>query len=117
MGILVVVIVWAILPSRVDAINVRCPVGTVQGPATTDECYLYKSVQITWPQAEAECVSYGGHLTSIENRTHNNFIFNLPNMKCASSYWTGGNLDRTVAGKWAWVDSTPWGYTNWATGM
>ncbi|KAH7687737.1 CBN-CLEC-50 protein, partial [Aphelenchoides avenae] len=72
---------------------------------------------ITWPQAEAECVSYGGHLTSIRNKTLNNFIFNLPNIKCASSYWTGGNFDRTVAGKWAWVDSTPWSYTNWATGQ
>ncbi|KAH7694097.1 hypothetical protein AAVH_38862, partial [Aphelenchoides avenae] len=96
------------------SVNARCPVGTTQGLAPT-ECYVYKSKQLTWPQAEAECMSYGGHLSSIKSKTHNYFLLKMPNLQCASSYWVGGNYDRTVANQWAWVDKSGFAYRNWAT--
>lgn len=61
-------------------------------------------------------MSYGGHLSSIKSKTHNYFLLKMPNLQCASSYWVGGNYDRTVANQWAWVDKSGFAYRNWATG-
>ncbi|KAH7724408.1 CLEC-50 protein [Aphelenchoides avenae] len=88
----------------------------MQGPGS-EECYLYKCSQVTWKNAESECVSYGGHLASVPNRTYNALLNRMPNDACASSYWIGGNKDFTVADKWAWVDKSAFSFTNWATGQ
>ncbi|KAH7718503.1 CLEC-50 protein [Aphelenchoides avenae] len=104
-----------LLVSTVEALS-KCPIGTLQGPLSS-ECYIYKAVQLSWPQAEAECMSFGGHLASIRNKSYNAFMRRMPNIDCPSSHWIGGNLGRTTANAWSWVDKAAYSYVNWATGQ
>merc|ERR1719203_2602279 len=65
---------------------------------------------MTWPQAEAWCVSNGRHLVSIFDAKTN-----AAAAKACSDCWIGGT-DSLVENKWAWSDGNGWSYTNWAPG-
>ena len=65
------------------------------------------------PSGEAEilCLSYGGHLASINSEDENNFIASL--MKETGYFWVGGH-DIVTETVWQWTDHSAWSYSDWA---
>ena len=77
--------------------------------------YEYVATRIPWPQAEASCVSRGGHLVSLLSAAENAFV----NTIVSSRYLAGGFQPSSAcepACDWRWSSGEPWGYTNWNPG-
>ena len=75
---------------------------------------VFKSFNISWQEAEGQCVGYGGHLASVT--TEGEII-------AAENCWIG--LKGTEAEGWKWTDgsmapwinhSSVWNFTNWENG-
>jgi hypothetical protein len=67
---------------------------------------------MTWPQAEALAVTYGGHLATVRSAAEQAWLvstFTNPYL------WIGAN-DIAVEGQWAWASGEPITYTNWNIG-
>jgi len=73
-----------------------------------------------WHNSEAEAVSLGGHLVTINDALEDNFIFNTfgPTVSSLSgnSIWLGLN-DMEEEGNWEWVSGELVQYLNWAPGQ
>ncbi|XP_053381070.1 macrophage mannose receptor 1-like [Mercenaria mercenaria] len=82
------------------------------------DCYVYKydSDRKNWVDAEADCVTNGGHLVDINSEAEKTFLVNV--MENTTEYsprpaWIGLN-DRTEANTHVWVSSNKVPtYTNW----
>ena len=70
-----------------------------------------------WPSAEAEAVSLGGHLATINDAEENTWVFNrfATNGGVPRSLWLGLN-DAAQEGTWVWVSGEAAAYRNWAPG-
>ncbi len=67
---------------------------------------------MTWQQAEALAVSYGGHLATVRNAAEQSWLqstFTQP------STWIGAN-DLAVEGQWVWASGESFSFTNWNAG-
>jgi hypothetical protein len=42
-----------------------------------DHCYQYRTKNVTWSEANADCILSGGHLSSIHSQAENDFISNF----------------------------------------
>ncbi|MCD8015632.1 MAG: hypothetical protein LUG99_21220 [Lachnospiraceae bacterium] len=69
--------------------------------------YVYTD-QLTWINAENNCVELGGHLATITSSDEQAFIETLS----GGLYWIGGYCDENF--NWYWVTGEEWNYTNWA---
>ncbi|XP_066304553.1 uncharacterized protein [Branchiostoma lanceolatum] len=72
-------------------------------------CYLFRTQELTWTQAENRCTQVGGHLASVRTGQENEFI---RSHSAARKIWIGLN-DRGNEDTWRWTDSTGVGYLNW----
>ncbi|XP_028254435.1 galactose-specific lectin nattectin-like [Parambassis ranga] len=63
------------------------------------------------------CLSLGGNLASIHNRTENTFLSELVRTACGSysSTWVGGH-DGVKEGQWMWTDGSKFDYQTWGQG-
>jgi hypothetical protein len=96
---------------------------TFQPPtAATGHCYWLHDDKATFAQAEASCVSEGGHLVTIHSAGEDAFVVELVGTwKDKEAIWVGitdgkGLYDRTK-GTFEWVDGTAMTYTNWGKGQ
>ncbi len=89
--------------------------GPVVNPANGHQYYLLDDA--TWQGGEAESVTLGGHLTTINDANEQNWVF--------TTFGTVGQVDRSLwigyhevatEGNYVWVNGEPNGYTNWAPG-
>ncbi len=79
------------------------------------------SEDLTWYEAEIECVSQGGYLATITSQEESEFISNLvlPNTTEAEFSWIGGWQDHgdpgysEPGGGWQWTTNEIWSFTNW----
>ncbi|MCP3874997.1 MAG: hypothetical protein GY699_17820 [Desulfobacteraceae bacterium] len=82
-----------------------------------------------WHEAEAEAVSLGGHLVTIDDAGENQWVFNTFGPQ-AIAYANANNLpdrnnislwigltDHLVEGSYQWSSGDPIGYFNWASGQ
>jgi hypothetical protein len=88
--------------------------GPIHNPTNGHDYYL--TVQTIWTVAEADAISIGGHLTTINDATENWWVFNN-----FSSYgginrnlWVG-LTDTQQSGQFTWVSGEPTTYLNWAS--
>eukprot|EP00058_Branchiostoma_floridae_P019226 XP_002604716.1 hypothetical protein BRAFLDRAFT_80311 [Branchiostoma floridae] len=72
-------------------------------------CYLFRTQELTWQQAENRCSQVGAHLASVRTGQENEFI---RSHSAARKIWIGLN-DKGTEGTWRWTDSTGVGYLNW----
>ncbi len=108
--------------SCVGTVKTEAKRPTCDGSIFNGSCYkLYDkgpiaADRVTWKQAEATCVAWGGHLASIANSAEDTFVYNLQ-APCAGIYgsWIG-MTDEAQEGKWVWSDGTPFSYTKWQSG-
>jgi hypothetical protein len=71
---------------------------------------------MSWPDAEALAVSWGGHLATVRSQAENDWIattFMAPAPPAA--IWLGYS-DEAVEGDWVWSSGEPTTFTNWHPG-
>ena len=66
-----------------------------------------------WTDAEAHCVSLGGHLASIHNLAENSIVHDLCN---GAECWIGFN-DAGAEGEWKWSDGSPANFADFPGGV
>lgn len=76
--------------------------------------YAYFPEQLPWGEAEARCVSLGGHLASAGSAAENAFLRSLAGARNDHS-WIG--LSREESCDWRWSDGTPFDFECWGSGM
>ncbi|PIO63745.1 lectin C-type domain protein [Teladorsagia circumcincta] len=99
--------------------------GTVgQTDWTSFNGFYYKKFDqpATFEQAEAMCVSEGGHLASIHSGEENSFIYELTKTsQIATNYtdfvWIGlTQASWPASDSWSWTDGTPFDFHTWSVG-
>ena len=77
-----------------------------------DNCYAYVDDNINWNQAEACCVSWGGHLASIHSAGVNMLLNDIRNQDKFT--WIGLS-DTANNGVYVWTDGTAYDFENFAS--
>ncbi|XP_005814029.1 type-2 ice-structuring protein-like [Xiphophorus maculatus] len=90
---------------------VSCPSGWT---LINNRCFLYVPTEMTWTNAEKNCLSMGTNLASVHNM---NEYRQVQNLISAAGYgskqaWLGGS-DGQQEKTWFWSDGSPMTYTNW----
>jgi len=80
--------------------------------AQQDTCYLYIRTEAEWKDAEAYCVSLGGHLVSSLSEAENNFI----GSSVIELYpiWLGASGSGSAG--FTWADGSAWDFEFWRDG-
>jgi hypothetical protein len=90
--------------------------GPVTYPVNGHRYYLLSGGPgVTWAASEAEAVTLGGHLVTINDLPENAFVaqaFGTFN----GTYWIGLN-DAAAEGDYRWADGDPSAYRNWYPGQ
>ncbi|MBT9556902.1 MAG: C-type lectin domain-containing protein [Myxococcales bacterium] len=100
------------------------PVGA---SAFEGHCYVYVEAPAVMADAEADCVTLGGHITSLHSEGQDAFVRSLirkvPDCEFTSSCltaWIGASTTGVdfcaVDGAPYWMDNTTWDYVNWPFG-
>jgi hypothetical protein len=93
--------------------------GPIVNPANGHTYYLLD--QAFWTTAEAEAVSLGGHLATVNDAAEDAFIFSnfapLISPSGQNRSLLIGLNDVAAEGTFVWVSGEPVGYTNWQTGQ
>ena len=93
----------------------------VQGPhlnpANGHTYYLIS--RNSWTGAQAEAVTLGGHLVTVNNQAENDYIWNTFNQAASTSlsdaFWIGLN-DAAAEGTFVWASGEGLSYTHWGNG-
>ncbi|XP_048579857.1 uncharacterized protein LOC5521688 isoform X1 [Nematostella vectensis] len=83
-------------------------------------CYLFvvrspSQIGLSWEDADIDCQSYGGRLTSILDRNEQAFITRSTIRYRNERFWIGFN-DRGSEGNFSWVDGSNSSFKNWRKG-
>ncbi len=87
--------------------------GPTVNPANNHVYYLLDMT--SWTSSEAEAVSLGGHLATINDAAENAWVLNTFGPLVSRSLWIGFN-DVAVEGTFEWTSGEAVTYTNWNTG-
>ena len=82
--------------------------GPVNNATNGHHYYLLSSS--SWPTSEAEAMSLGGHLTTINDAAENAWV--LSTFETAAGLWIGLS-DSVIEGTFVWADGAPVTYLNW----
>jgi hypothetical protein len=74
--------------------------------------YLFVETPETWHEARDVCVTWGGHLVTIQDYNENLLVFRLTSGVPFHSTWLGAT-DEIQEGKWVWVSGEPWIWVVW----
>jgi cysteine-rich repeat protein len=86
--------------------------GEFKSPVT-HHCYrLVTASMLAWPDAETDCVSWGGHLASIVTIDEDTFV----RTKVPGNVWLGGT-DIVNEGTFVWSDGENLSFTHWDIGQ
>ena len=85
---------------------------TAVNPANGHTYHLLTSAN--WMDSEAEAVSLGGHLVTINDQDENDFVFSEFGSP-VRNLWIG-LTDEAVEGTFVWVSGEPVSFTNWHVG-
>ncbi|XP_074624200.1 uncharacterized protein LOC141882148 isoform X4 [Acropora palmata] len=85
-----------------------------------DSCYLFRVRSLNvrglnWDNARSYCLSYGGDLVSVSNKSEMDFINSHKSKAGREYFWIGLN-DRRKENVFVWSDGTPYNksiYSNW----
>jgi regenerating islet-derived protein 4 len=94
-----------------------CPSGSVSY-APSNSCFKFVTKPAYFFEADEVCVSFGGHLASVESAFVDGFIQGQAEIfftNVSTSFWLGGST-LAIPGNWSWTDGSTFGYTNWANG-
>jgi hypothetical protein len=78
-----------------------------------EHCYRMPNAERSWPSAEADCASWGGHLVTLEDADEESWL--LQQFGSDLQVWIGLN-DRSEEGEWVWVSGSGSEWRHWASG-
>ncbi|XP_037534437.1 galactose-specific lectin nattectin-like [Nematolebias whitei] len=80
-------------------------------------CYLFKSTEKSWGDAEGYCTDHAGHLASFHDKDEYDFIRTVIVRATGTNTksWVGGT-DAEEEGVWKWSDGSDFSYTHWGNG-
>jgi len=85
--------------------------GWIKNPANN---HYYRVIEpISWMDAEAQAVEWGGHLVTINDEAEELWLRNQ--FGTFDRFWIGFN-DRAEEGNWVWASGEPVNYTKWCLG-
>ena len=87
--------------------------GPTVNPANNHVYYLLDKT--SWTSAQAEAVTLGGNLATINDAAENAWVINTFGPQVDRSLWIGFN-DVALEGTFVWVNGEPVTYTNWNAG-
>jgi hypothetical protein len=96
-----------------DPMCPQCIIQPLPAPSLNDAAFCF--VQRTWNEAEAECVTQGGHLISVHDQATQDFLTGAAFGIAGSDWWIGLN-DQSSEGNYVWSDASPTDFTSWAGG-
>ena len=105
----VIVVVWSVSAGTTLGGAI---LGPIVNPANDHPYYLLEPN--CWMASEAEAVSLGGHLATINDQAEQDWVV-LTFALCGKNLWIGFN-DAKQEGNFAWVSGEPVTYTNWSPG-
>ncbi|MGH0030467.1 MAG: lectin-like protein [Myxococcota bacterium] len=70
----------------------------------------------TWSNSEAEAISLGGHLATINDSAENQWIADTFNSDFSKLLWIGFN-DLDTEGNWQWITGEAVAFTSWDSGQ
>jgi hypothetical protein len=106
-------LVLGFAPGSLPAASAAVEAGPLVNPANQHHYYLLGFA--TWAAAEAEAVSLGGHLVTIEDAAENAWVWQtFSAIAPGQSFWIGLN-DEAQEGSFVWTSGAPVSYTNWWT--
>ncbi|MDC0722857.1 CotH kinase family protein [Nannocystis bainbridge] len=94
-----------------DPLCPHCVEKDLPGPGTAQLCF----VALPFAQAEADCVTQGGHLLSIPDQATQDWAAAEAFMVANSDWWIGLN-DIASEDDFVWTDGTALGFTAWNEG-
>lgn len=92
-----------------------CAATIIQGPEYYEGGEYYLLDTSTWTEAEAEAVSMGGHLVTVNSEEENTWVLNTFSPNDLRNLWIG-YTDQEDEGDFEWTSGEPEGYTNWGVG-
>ncbi|XP_071505817.1 macrophage mannose receptor 1-like [Diadema antillarum] len=95
----------------------RCGSGWIYD-ASSGSCYKYDREYRSWQEADLQCRSEGGRLTSLSNYLENEFVQRYAYYffdKGVNSFWVGLHASNLEYG-FQWSDGAPLAYLNWQDG-
>jgi len=75
--------------------------------------YYRLTEPLSWPNAEAQAVAWGGHLVTINDAAEELWL--ISTFGASECFYIGLN-DIAIEGVWEWVSDEPVTYTNWCPG-
>jgi hypothetical protein len=89
----------------------------VAGPIANGGSDYYLLSKQSWVDAEAEAISLGGHLVTVNDASENAFLVNtfVLNGHSGDPLWIGLN-DAATEGTFVWSSGAPVAYVNWQAG-
>ena len=94
-----------------DPLCPHCVEKDLPGPGTAQLCF----VALPFAEAEADCVTQGGHLLSIPDQATQDWAAAEAFMVANSDWWIGLN-DIASEDDFVWTDGTALGFTAWNEG-
>ena len=102
--------------TTMENLTIQAEEGTIWKYSWQEEkLQLYrKRGKMAFAEAEASCVSLGGHLASIQSKEENTELLKMAEQQRVW-VWLEGS-DQEERGKWVWSDEKEWNFTDWAFG-
>jgi hypothetical protein len=94
------------------------PSAPCPGVVFAGSCYQFFAEQLSWAVAEARCVSWGGHLASVESSDEDAFLGAWPAL-VGIAFWDGsglwlGGTDAQTDGDFRWSGDRALTFVGWA---
>ena len=93
----------------------NCPSGDCEADTGCrmrgDNHYLFCETELTWADAQAHCVQFGGHLVTVNDRDEGDLLRNIAQDE---PYWIGIN-DQETEGHYVWPEGVSTSYREWWT--
>uniref|UniRef100_UPI00398E92DA C-type lectin domain family 12 member B-like n=1 Tax=Pristiophorus japonicus TaxID=55135 RepID=UPI00398E92DA len=88
-----------------------CPTGW---QSHKGHCYSFSTQQVSWDKAKKQCDSKNSHLTVINTKEEQDFLYSRARIdyRYSQTYWIGLSK-KSWTGNWNWLDGTEPRFTNW----
>jgi hypothetical protein len=91
----------------------QCAIQPLPDPSNNDAAFCF--APRTWAEAEADCVTRGGHLISVHDQAMQDFLTATAFGIADGDWWIGLN-DRSNEGQFVWSDDSPVDFSSWNGG-
>lgn len=105
---------FVLLALAISDVFSNCPEGFIDS-FDGSRCYKTIATPASWFDAEKQCSSLGGHLTSVKNTFTNNYLRGIAEAAFGTdtTFWIGA-IKWPAPINWTWSDYSDMSYTNWA---